>query len=432
VLNNTAQLTIGNTTYNLPIIESTTGEKAIDIRSLLRDTGLITLDSGFMNTGSCQSQITYLDGEKGILKYRGYDIADLAEKCSFVEVAYLLQTGELPNQSELDEFQKDMTRYSLIHEDMIHFFDHFPPKASPMSILSSMVGTLHDFYPEMDFDGDPYGGITTTTARLLSKARTIAAFSYKKNMGHPLVYPRADLSYCANFLHMMFDRPNIPYEIDPVLVSALNKLLILHADHEQNCSTSTVRLVGSAGVRLYPSISAGVSALWGPLHGGANAAVMKMLERIFEDGMDYQKYISMAKDPKSDYRLTGFGHRVYKTYDPRATIIKTTCHEVLKTLEISDPLLEIALKLEELVSKDDYFIERNLYPNVDFYSGIIYRAMGIPTNMFTVMFALGRLPGWIAHWQEMNLDKDSSRIGRPRQVYNGIVDRPFPEIGDRG
>ncbi len=429
--NNTAQLTIGNKTYNIPIVESSTGEQAIDIRNLLRETGLITLDSGFMNTGSCQSQITFLDGEKGILKYRGYDIADLAEKCSFVEVSYLLQTGELPSQSELEQFQNDMTKYALIHEDMIHFFDHFPPKASPMSILSSMVGTLHDFYPEMDFDGDPYGGITTTTARLLSKARTIAAFSYKKNMGHPLVYPRADLSYCANFLHMMFDRPNIPYEINPVLVSALNKLLILHADHEQNCSTSTVRLVGSAGVRLYPSISAGVSALWGPLHGGANAAVMKMLEGIFEDGRDYNKYISMAKDPKSDYRLTGFGHRVYKTYDPRATIIKKTCHDVLKTLKVSDPLLEIALKLEELVSKDDYFIERNLYPNVDFYSGIIYRAMGIPTNMFTVMFALGRLPGWIAHWQEMNLDKDSSRIGRPRQVYNGIVDRPFMEIAVR-
>ncbi|MBU1567600.1 MAG: citrate synthase [Proteobacteria bacterium] len=429
--NNTAQLTIDNITYQLPIVESTAGERAIDIRGLLRETGFITLDSGFMNTGSCLSQITFLDGEKGILKYRGYDIAVLAEKCSFVEVAYLLLTGELPNQSELEQFQHDMTRYSLIHEDMIHFFDHFPPKAAPMSILSSMIGTLHDFYPEMDLDQDPYGGITTTTARLLSKARTIAAFSYKKNMGHPLVYPRGDIGYCANFLHMMFDRPNLPYELNPVLVSALNKLLILHADHEQNCSTSTVRLVGSAGVRLYPSISAGVSALWGPLHGGANAAVMKMLERILADGKDYEKYISMAKDPNSGYRLTGFGHRVYKTYDPRATIIKKTCHEVLNTSKISDPLLEVALKLEELVSNDEYFIERNLYPNVDFYSGIIYRAMGIPTNMFTVMFALGRLPGWIAHWQEMNQDKDSSRIGRPRQVYNGIVERPFKEIVDR-
>ncbi len=427
-----AQLTIDDTNYKLPIIESTTGEKALDIRGLLRDTGYITFDSGYMNTGSCQSQITYLDGEKGILRYRGYDIADLVENCLFIEVAYLLLTGELPTSTELAQFKDDMTNYALIHEDMIHFFDHFPPKASPMSILSTMVGTLHDFYPEMDLDEDPYGGITTTTARLLSKTRTIAAFSYKKNMGHPLAYPRADLSYCANFLYMMFDRPNIPYTVEPVLVSALNKLLILHADHEQNCSTSTVRLVGSAGVGLYPSISAGISALWGPLHGGANAAVMRMLERIYADGRDYEKYIKMAKDPNDPYRLTGFGHRVYKTYDPRATIIKKTCHEVLKTLKISDPLLDIALELEERVSKDDYFQSRNLYPNVDFYSGIIYRAIGIPTNMFTVMFALGRLPGWIAHWQEMNLDKDSSRIGRPRQVFNGIANRPFISIKDRG
>ena len=427
----TAQLRVDDNVYTLPVIESTTGEQAIDIRGLLRDTGLITLDSGFMNTGSCQSQITYLDGEQGILRYRGYDIADLAERCQFIEVAYLLLNGELPNAKELSQFQYDMTKYALIHEDMIHFFDHFPPSASPMSILSTMVGTLHDFYPEMDLDEDPYGGITTTTARLLSKIRTIAAFSYKKNMGHPLVYPRADLSYCANFLHMMFDRPNMPYEVDPVMVSALNKLLILHADHEQNCSTSTVRLVGSAGVRLYPSISAGISALWGPLHGGANAAVMRMLEKIQADGRNYDKYIEMAKDPEGSFRLSGFGHRVYKTYDPRAAIIKKACHDVLGSLKLSDPLLEVALELEARVSGDDYFQERNLYPNVDFYSGIIYRAIGIPTNMFTVMFALGRLPGWIAHWQEMNLDKDSSRIGRPRQVYTGIVSRPFAELAER-
>jgi citrate synthase len=426
-----AQLIIDKTTFDLPIVEGTTGEKALDIRGLLRDTGCITLDSGYMNTGSCQSQITYLDGEKGILRYRGYEVADLAENCQFVEVAYLLLTGELPTSAELEQFKYDMTKFALVHEDMIHFFDHFPPKASPMSILSTMVGTLHDFYPEMDLDEDPYGGITTTAARLLSKTRTIAAFSYKKNMGHPLAYPRADLSYCSNFLYMMFDRPNMPYTIEPVLVSALNKLLILHADHEQNCSTSTVRLVGSAGVRLYPSISAGISALWGPLHGGANAAVMRMLERINADGRNYDKYIEMAKDPNDPYRLTGFGHRVYKTFDPRATIIKKTCQEVLDTLKISDPLLDIALELEARVSTDEYFQSRNLYPNVDFYSGIIYRAMGIPTNMFTVMFALGRLPGWIAHWQEMNLDKDSSRIGRPRQVYNGIPLRPFVPIDDR-
>jgi citrate synthase len=315
---------------------------------------------------------------------------------------------------------------------MIHFFDHFPPNSSPMSILSTMVGTFHDFYPEMDMEEDPYGGLTTTTARLLSKLRTIAAFSYKKNIGHPLVYPRADLSYCANFLNMMFDRPNMPYQVEPINVIALNKLLILHADHEQNCSTSTVRLVGSAGVGLYPSISAGINALWGPLHGGANVAVIRMLENIYRDGEDYDKYIAKAKNPEDPYRLTGFGHRVYKTYDPRATLIKEVCQAVLGTLNVSDPLLNIAQELEYRVSRDEYFVSRNLYPNVDFYSGIIYRAMGIPTNMFTVMFALGRLPGWIAHWQEMNSDKESSRIGRPRQVFRGITDRPFVKIEDRG
>lgn len=427
-----AQLTIDGKIYELPIVASTTGEKAIDIRSLMRDTGYITLDSGYMNTGSCESCITYLDGDKGILRYRGYDIADLAENCVFIEVAYLLLTGELPTKAELDQFKYDMTRYALLHEDMIHFFDHFPPNSSPMSILSTMVATMHDFYPEMDLEEDPYGGITTTTARLLSKIRTTAAFSYKKNIGHPLVYPRPDLSYCANFLNMMFDRPNMPYQVEPVAVIALNKLLILHADHEQNCSTSTVRLVGSAGVGLYPSISAGINALWGPAHGGANVAVMHMLERIYKDGKNYDKYIEMAKDPGNPYRLSGFGHRVYKTYDPRAKLIKEVCTAVLETLNVNDPLLEVAQELEYRVSRDDYFVSRNLYPNVDFYSGLIYRALGIPTNMFTVMFALGRLPGWIAQWQEMNSSKDSSRIGRPRQVYTGVVSRPFPKIEDRG
>ena len=427
----TAQLIIDGKTHEFPILESTTGERAVDIRTLLEQTGLTTFDSGYMNTGSCQSAITYLDGNNGILRYRGYDVADLAANCQFIEVAYLLLTGELPTQEELDRFRYDMVRYALIHEDMIHFFDHFPPNSSPMSILSTMVGSLHDFYPEMDLEEDPYGGITTMTARLLSKIRTIAAFSYKKNIGHPLVYPRADLNYCGNFLNMMFDRPNMPYTIEPVLVKTLNKLLILHADHEQNCSTSTVRLVGSAGVRLYPSISAGISALWGPLHGGANAAVVRMLEMIHADGMDYEKYINKAKDPNDPYRLTGFGHRVYKTYDPRAKIIKKACDEVLALLDITDPLLDIALELEQRVSNDDYFVSRNLYPNVDFYSGIIYRAMGIPTNMFTVMFALGRLPGWITHWQEMHMDPESARIGRPRQVYTGIVERPFVKREDR-
>ena len=427
----TAQLTVDGHTYELPIVEGTTGERAIDIRNLLRDTGYITLDSGYMNTGSCESGITYLDGKNGILRYRGYDIADLAENCVFIEVAYLLLTGELPNEKELNKFREDMIRYALIHEDMIHFFDHFPPNASPMSILSTMVGSLHDFYPEMDLDEDPYGGITTATARLLSKIRTIAAFSYKKSIGHPLVYPRADLNYCSNFLNMMFERPNIPYKIDPLMTAALNKLLILHADHEQNCSTSTVRLVGSSGVKLYPSISAGVGALWGPLHGGANAAVIRMLETIYADDMNFEKYIKMAKDPNDPYRLTGFGHRVYKTYDPRAKIIKEVTHEILETMNIEDPLLDIAQELEYRVRKDDYFVSRNLYPNVDFYSGIVYRAMGIPTNMFTVMFALGRLPGWISHWQEMNMDKESNRIGRPRQIYQGMVKRSYKPIEER-
>ena len=429
--NQTAQLSIDGTTYELPIIESSTGEKAIDIRSLLKKSGHITLDSGYMNTGSCESGITYLDGKNGILRYRGYNIEDLAEKCTFIEVAYLLLTGELPNEKELDQFREDMIRYALIHEDMIHFFDHFPPNASPMSILSTMVGTLHDFYPEMDLDEDPYGGITTATARLLSKIRTIAAFSYKKSIGHPLVYPRADLNYCSNFLNMMFDRPNMPYKLEPLMVDALNKLLILHADHEQNCSTSTVRLVGSSGVRLYPCISAGVYALWGPLHGGANAAVIRMLETIYADDMNFDKYIAMAKDSSDPYRLTGFGHRVYKTYDPRAKIIKQVTHEILSTMKISDPLLDVAQELEERVSKDDYFVSRNLYPNVDFYSGIVYRAMGIPTDMFTVMFALGRLPGWISHWQEMHMDKESNRIGRPRQIYQGVVERSFKPMNER-
>ena len=427
----TAQLIVDGHTYELPVIIGTTGEKAIDIKNLLKESGYITLDSGYMNTGSCESGITYLNGEKGILRYRGYNIEDLAEKCVFVEVAYLLLTGELPNPKELDQFKNDMTRYALIHEDMIHFFDHFPPNSSPMSILSTMVGSLHDFYPEMDFDEDPYGGITTATARLLSKIRTLAAFSYKKSIGHPLVYPRADLCYCGNFLNMMFDRPNIEYHVEPLLVSALNKLLILHADHEQNCSTSTVRLVGSSGVRLYPSISAGVGALWGPLHGGANVAVIRMLEAIYADNGDFDKYIKMAKDPDNPYRLTGFGHRVYKTYDPRAKIIKDVTHQILDTMQIKDPLLDIAQELEYRVSRDDYFVSRNLYPNVDFYSGIVYRAMNIPTNMFTVMFALGRLPGWISHWQEMHMDKENNKIGRPRQIYQGIVERPFVVMEDR-
>ena len=426
-----AKLTIGDNTYNLPIIKGSTGDKAIDIRNLLKETGHITLDSGYMNTGACCSSITYLDGKKGVLNYRGYPIEELAKNCSFTEVAYLILHGELPSFDALQAFKNDMRRFALLHEDMIHFFDHFPPNASPMSILSTSVNSLHNYYPEMDDADDPYGGYTVTAARLLSKTRTIAAFSYKKSIGHPLVYPSPRLNYCENFLNMMFDRPNLPYKIIPEVVAALNLLLILHADHEQNCSTSTVRLVGSAGGNLYASISAGISALWGPLHGGANQAVIGMLEDIYADDKDFEKYIEKAKDKSDPFRLTGFGHRVYKTFDPRATIIKKACDDILERLEIHDPLLDVAKELEERVAGDDYFVERNLYPNVDFFSGIIYRAMGIPTNMFTVMFALGRLPGWIAQWTEMTEDKENARIGRPRQIYTGPVQRPFVAMQDR-
>ncbi|WP_457577992.1 citrate synthase [Desulfomarina sp.] len=424
-----AELTIGGKVYKLPIIQATTGEQALDIRNLLKETGYITLDSGFMNTGACISAITYLDGKNGVLNYRGYPIEELAENCSFTEVAYLILHGELPTFEALEAFKHDMRRFALLHEDMIHFFDHFPPNASPMSILSTTVNSLHNYYPEMDDEDDPYGGYTVTAARLLSKTRTIAAFSYKKSIGHPLVYPSPRLNYCENFLNMMFDRPNLPYKIQPEIVSALNKLLILHADHEQNCSTSTVRLVGSSGANLYASISAGVSALWGPLHGGANQAVIEMLENIYADDKDFEKYIAKAKDKDDPYRLTGFGHRVYKTFDPRAKIIKQACDDIFEKLELHDPLLDIAKELEERVSSDDYFLERNLYPNVDFYSGIIYRAMGIPTDMFPVMFALGRLPGWIAQWTEMKDEKE--RIGRPRQIYTGEVKRKFVPMKDR-
>ncbi|MDD3813184.1 MAG: citrate synthase [Desulfocapsaceae bacterium] len=427
---NHAILTIKDQTYELPLIEGSEGDKAMDIRTLLKDTGYITLDSGYMNTGSCKSAITFVDGQKGILNYRGYAIDELAERCSFVEVVYLLLIGELPTREQLKNFRELMAKHALIHEDMIHFFDHFPPNASPMSILSTMVNTLCNFYPELTADTDD--ALLSVAARLISKVRTIAAFSYKKSIGHPLVYPRYDLSYCGNFLNMMFDKPVRPYVVKPELVATLNKLLILHADHEQNCSTSTVRLVGSAGVNLYASISAGISALWGPLHGGANQAVIKMLEAIHHDNNDFEKYIKKAKDPNDPFLLSGFGHRVYKTFDPRATIIKEACEQTLKALNVDDPLLEIAEKLEEIARNDDYFIKRNLYPNVDFYSGIIYRAMGIPTDMFTVMFAMGRLPGWIAHWQEMIQDTKDRKIGRPRQIYTGAKKRKFVPFDERG
>jgi citrate synthase len=423
-----AELRLNGVTYELPVIQGAEGEKAIDIRGLRSRTGYITMDSGFMNTGSCLSAITFLDGEQGILSYRGYAIEDLAENCTFVEVAYLLVHGSLPTKEELGVFSQMLGHFAMLHENMIHFFDGFPPNAPPMPILSSMVNSLSSFYPEMT--ENPLENIDLMAARLISKVRTVAAFSYKKSMGHPLVYPRHDLSYCANFLNMMFDSPVKPYEVSDVVVRALNKLLILHGDHEQNCSTSTVRLVGSARVNLYASISAGISALWGPLHGGANQAVVEMLEKIHQEGGDYRKYIERAKDPKDPFRLVGFGHRVYKTHDPRSRIIKKACNDVLEALQINDPLLDIARELEEVVLQDDYFIQRNLYPNVDFYSGIIYRAIGIPTSMFTVMFALGRLPGWIAHWKEM-WDDPNWRIGRPRQIYIGPRRRPFVPLNER-
>ncbi|MHB8811222.1 MAG: citrate synthase [Desulfobulbaceae bacterium] len=424
----TAELKLNGRIYQLPLVQGTMGDKAIDISGLLNETGYITLDSGYKNTGSCTSAITYLDGKNGVLRYRGYAIEDLASRCIFVEVAYLLLHGKLPNEEELKAFRDLLGRFALIHEDMIHFFDHFPSHASPMSILSVMVNSLCNFYPELS--DDPLEDFDVTSTRLISKIRTIAAFSYKKSMGQPLVYPRHDLCYCGNFLNMMFDKPVHPYEVRPEIVGAINKLLILHADHEQNCSTSTVRLVGSAGVNIYAAVSAGINALWGPLHGGANEAFIDMLETIYADDCNIRKYIDRAKDKDDPFRLSGFGHRVYKTYDPRGKIIKKACDEILAVLNVSDPLLDIAHKLEEIALKDEYFIERNLYPNVDFYSGIIYRALGIPSNMFTVMFALGRLPGWLAQWKEMREDP-TTRIGRPRQVYNGEPAREFVPLEER-
>lgn len=424
----TATLFLDGTSHELPILTGSEGERSIDIRNLLNTTGYTVLDNGFKNSASCTSAITYLDGNKGILRYRGYAIEELAENCSFVEVAYLLLHDKLPNAQELLEFRKLLNQFALLHEDMIHFFDHFPPAASPMSILSIMVNSLVNFYPEMS--DNPRENLDITACRLISKIRTIAAFSYKKTVGEPLVYPRHDLSYCGNFLNMMFDRPVQPYVLLPEVEQALNRLLILHADHEQNCSTSAVRLVGSSGGTLYASISAGINALAGPLHGGANETVIRMLQAIHEDNNDYMKYVNKAKDKSDPFLLAGFGHRIYRTYDPRGTIIQEACDGLLKALAIQDPLLEIAKNLEEIVLNDSYFIKRHLYPNVDFYSGIIYRALGIPTNMFTVMFALGRLPGWIAQWKEMREDR-TAKIYRPRQLYTGAPHRAFVPMDER-
>ncbi|HLL21525.1 MAG TPA: citrate synthase [Kofleriaceae bacterium] len=412
---------------NLPVIVGSEDEHAIDIRSLRQETGFITIDSGYMNTGSTTSAITYLDGEKGILSYRGYPIEELAEKSDFVETAFLLINGHLPNKIEREEFGRLLTRHSLIHEDMHQFFAGYPPTSHPMAVLSAMVTSLSAYYPDCLDRNSPTDLHIT---RILSKVRTIAAFAYKKSIGQPLMYPKNSLKYCANFLHMMFAVPSEEYEVSPILEKALNQLLILHADHEQNCSTSTVRMVGSSGANLYASVAAGILALWGPLHGGANQAVIEMLEEIKGVGGDYKKFIDDVKNKRNNRRLMGFGHRVYKNYDPRAKILKNMCDEVLAFLGVKDPLLEVAQGMEEIALKDDYFISKKLYPNVDFYSGILYRAMGIPTNMFTVMFALGRLPGWIAHWKEM-VDDPQTKIGRPRQVYTGEKVRKYVPIEQR-
>jgi citrate synthase len=426
----TAKLIVDGKTYELPIVIGTEGDRGLDISKLRQETGLITLDPGYANTGSCKSSITFMDGEKGILRHRGIPIEQLAEHSTFAETAYLLLNGELPTREQLTNFSILLNDHSLVHEDMREFFQNFPRRAHPMGILSSMVNALRAFYPELpESTQDKDTNVMST--RLLSKVRTMAAMSYKISRGHKVVYPRHDLTYAANFLNMMFDSPVLPYRIDEVLVEGLNVFWILHADHEQNCSTAAVRLVGSARVNLYAAISAGISALWGPLHGGANQAVVEMLQEIQANDGDVQPFIKRAKDKKDPFRLMGFGHRVYKTYDPRARIMKKVCDKVLKRLNRRDELLDIAMKLEEAVLKDPFFIDHNLYPNVDFYTGIFLRALGIPINMFTVMFAIGRLPGWISQWKE-SIDDPQWKLHRPRQIYTGLEERDYVPMKDRG
>jgi citrate synthase len=424
-----AQLKIGNATIDLPVVVGSEGELGIDIGKLRAQTGVVTLDPAYMNTACVQSAITFLDGERGILRYRGIPIEQLAEHATFVEVAYLLIYGHLPNQTELSAFSESLTRHSMLHEDMKRFFDGYPGTSHPMAILSAMVVSLSSYYPAA-LNVKNKNEIDITIARLVSKLRTIACYSYKKSLGQPFVYPKNSLTYCANFLNMMFSVPAETYEIDEELVKILNLLLILHADHEQNCSTSTVRMVGSSQANLFASIAAGILALWGPLHGGANEEVLEMLNLIQDGGGDVKKYVELAKKKDSGFRLMGFGHRVYKNYDPRAKIIKVAADRVTKKMKGPDPLLDIAHRLEEAALTDSYFIDRKLYPNVDFYSGIIYRAMGIPTNMFTVMFAIGRLPGWIAHWKEMTEDT-TTKIMRPRQIYTGPTEQSFVPMARR-
>jgi citrate synthase len=425
----TARLDLGEKQIDLPVIVGTEGERAVDISKLRAQSGFITLDEAYVNTGATTSAITYLDGEQGILRYRGYPIEVLAERCDFVETSYLLIYGELPQREQLDKFRTSLQRHTMIHEDMRSFYNGFPRDAHPMAILGSVVGALSTFYQD-SLDVHDARLVEISVHRLMAKLPTIAAYSYKKSIGQPFVYPRNDQSYCENFLQMMFAVPTEPYQVDPDFVEALNLLLIVHADHEQNCSTSTVRMVGSSDANLFASISAGTCALWGPLHGGANQACVEMLETIRADGCNVKKYVELAKKKDAGFRLMGFGHRVYKNYDPRAKIIKATCDKLLNKLQIHDPIFDIAQELEEVALNDPYFIERKLYPNVDFYSGVVYRAMGIPVQMFTVLFAMGRLPGWIAHWMEMH-HSPTKRIARPRQIYTGANLRDYVPIEKR-
>jgi len=416
-------------TMDLPVLTGSENEKGIDISGLRKQTGYITLDPGFVNTGSCESSITFLDGERGFLQFRGYPIEELAEKSTFIEVAYLLINGELPKKDQLENFTNRISLHSMIHEDMRHFFEGFSQNSHPMVILSAMISSLSAYYAEASGKAS-IENLEINSARLIAKISTIAAFSYKKSVGQPFVYPRDELPYCAKFLNMMFSVPAESYELDPVIEQSLELLLILHADHEQNCSASTVRVVGSSMANVYASVASGILALWGPLHGGANQQVVEMLQQIHEDKAGISKYIEKAKNQDSSFRLMGFGHRVYKNFDPRAKILKVACDKLLNKLGINDPLLEIALELEETALTDDYFIERKLYPTLDFYTGIMYRAIGIPLNMFTVMFALGRVPGWIAQWKEMHEDP-KQKIARPRQLFTGNTRRSYTTITER-
>ena len=425
----TARLTFRDKSYDLPVVEGTEHELGIDITQLRAKSGLITVDEGYSNTGSCMGEVTFINGEKGILRIRGYPIEELAEKCTFIETAYLVIFGELPTQAQLDGFRSYLRAHQFIHEDMRYHFEGFPPNADPMAILSAMINAISCFQPElMTIEDEP--SFLETAARLMSKVRTIAAYSYKKSVGEPFVYPRPDLRYTPNFLHMMFSKPNDFHEPDPVVVKAMMQIFLLHADHEQNCSTSTVRMVASAGANIYASVSAAVCALWGPRHGGANTAAVKMLMQLHESGESVESFIERVKQKDSGVKLMGFGHRVYRNFDPRAQIMKKACDTVLDKLGIHDPLLDVAKRLEAAALSDDYFVERKLYPNVDFYDGIIMRAVGIPLGMFPVMFAVGRMPGWIANWREVHEHK--ARIYRPRQIYMGPTERPFVPIEQRG